>query len=194
MKSSIASGIVGFIAAFVSGVVEYFLTGGTSTLIPLWAGVVGALIAWIVCHFLLRREDSPRELLRREDSPREVLHSQANEEPFYTPRTPTELLDAIRGRTSIEVERINERNIGSRIRVRGEVNDISKRSEEYILTINLEREGDESSVFVIAYFDESWSSKLRTLEIGDQLNIDGEIEDINKYGFIRLTNSRFTLK
>ena len=184
MKSSIVPGIVGIIAAFVSGVVEYFLTGGTSTLIPLWAGVFGALVAWIVYHYLLRREDSPRE----------VLHSQVNEEPFYTPRTPTELLHAIRRRTSIEADRINERHIGSRIRVSGEVREISKKSEGYIVMINLEREGDEPSVSVFADFDESWSSKLGTLEIGDQLNIDGEIKDISKSNYISLTNSQFTLK
>ena len=193
MKNSIASGIVGIIAAFISGVIEYFFTGGTSTLIPLWAGVLGTLIAWIVSHFLFRRKDSPREVIHSEVN-EELLHSEVNEEPFYTPRTPTELLHAIRGRTSIEAEKISERHIGSRIRVSGEVNEISKISEGYSVMIKLEREGDESSVSVFAHFDESWSLKLGTLEIGDQLNIDGEILDINKFGYIRLTNSRFTLK
>ena len=158
MRIVLASGLMGIVAALVSGLVEYVLTGGASTWIPLIAGLVGAVAGLIVGIRVLPRQ----------------------EEQFYTPRTVTELTKAVRGKTSVEADTLNELHVGSRIRVSGEISDVSSTLFFSGYTVDLKLDDGEGAS-VNAEFSKNWFPMLRTLRVGDQVNIDGKITDISEW-------------
>ena len=163
MRSVWASGIGGIAGASAGGLAEYVMTGGSSTWIPLLAGLVGAVVGLAVSVTLLSRQ----------------------EEPFYTPRTVSELTNTVRKITSIEADLISRQHIGSRIQVSGEITNISALRVlivfEYWVYIRVGDCAQDEAHLVVASFGRRYSSKLRTLRIGDHISVDGKISEIRSY-------------
>ena len=161
MRSVWASGIGGIAGASAGGLAEYVMTGGSSTWIPLLAGLVGAVVGLTVSVILMPRK----------------------EEPFYTPRTVSELTKAVSGKTSVEADITSEPHVGSRIKVSGVVTDIASTFLFPGYTVDLRLVGGEEDegLSVDAEFSRKWSAKLRTLRIGDRMDVDGRISSISQW-------------
>lgn len=163
MRSVWASGIGGIAGASAGGLAEYAMTGGSSTWIPLLAGLVGAVVGLAVSATLLSHQ----------------------KEPFYTPRTVSELTSAVRGITSVEADLISKQHIGSRIKVSGAIADIWSIGffpiGWYTVILNAKESGEDEEYEVRARFSRRYSSKLRTLRIGDHMKVDGKIIEINSW-------------
>ena len=145
MRSAWVSRIAAIATAFVGGLAEYVMTGETSTWIPLLAGLVGAVFGLIVSIILLPRQEGP----------------------FYTPRTVSELTNAVSGITSIEADTVRKPHIGSRIKVSGVITDISAIRVfivfEYLVRLEVRDCAEAEEHKVVAVFGRRYSSKLRTL-------------------------------
>ena len=150
-----ASGISGFITAVVAGVAEYAMTGGASTWTPLMAGSAGALAGWLV-----------------------VLLFFSGEEPFYTPRTVSELTEAVSSATAVEAANISRPHIGKGIRMSGVVIDVRKMS--FWRTSVWLRLDENHRVIGVAKFNARWFSRLRTLTVDDHIHVDGKIEGVER--------------
>ena len=150
--------------AVVAGVAEYAMTGGASTWTPLMAGSAGALAGWLVVLLLFSGKD-----------------------PFYTPRTVSELTEAVSSATAVEAANISRPHVGKGIRVSGAVVDVRKPSfwrTSVWFTL------DENNRFIgVATFNRWWFSRIRTLTVGDNIHVDGRIEGIER-GYLRINKLR----
>ena len=147
-----------FVCALTGGVAEYVMTGGTSTWVPLVAGLIGAVPVLIVGIFGLRRR----------------------KEPLYTSRTASELTEAVEGKTSVEADIISQPHMGFRLKVNGIIIDIDSRLFFPGYTVDLQP-GENKDISIYAEFGRRWSPRLRTLRVGDYLGIDGKIWSINRW-------------
>ncbi|MCY4653977.1 MAG: hypothetical protein OXC95_12535 [Dehalococcoidia bacterium] len=193
----------------LAGVAEYALTQGVSGLIPILAAVIGGILTMVSLTFIqpTQEYDDDANTESREISRRSATHSSANSESstsggtsevpirpviieksshsvegkFFSPRTPNELVDEVKGMTDVVATRVSARHIGQWLKVDGPIEDVSTEVREICVQI-LETE---PSFFL--YFDESsWSTRLASFNVGDQISVIGKIRRIGRFGYVTL--------
>ena len=194
---------------FVS-ITEYFMTKGISGEKPILAAIAGGVLAALVLSFV-KLDESPHQSkteqapaspesreaflknLERavsekvqgpappETSTPSTLPDSPTEERIFSPRTPAELVDEIKGMTEVVAERVSERHIGQWLKVHGPIRDVSNRGG----AISVDIMETEPSFFLD--FDQSrWSKRLDSFNIGDQISVIGKIQGIDRDGYISL--------
>lgn len=160
--------------AALAGFFEYIMSGGSSGLIPLWAGLVsGVLTAGVL--LMLQRVSIP-------DRPFDVPIKPANERVF-TNRSPAELVERIDGLTAVSSKPIIERYLGLWLRAGGKIFEVEERNQDIVAYLtNAGVAGNASPEFVLYFNKEPWGQKLRALDKGDELFAVGKIARISTYG------------
>ena len=141
-----------------AGIFEYFMSGGTSGLVPLWAGVASGILTACVLLLIQAPESKPTDRV-------------------FTQRTANELVEQLNGLTDIAAKPIVDRHAGTWLRVRDlPVYDIVE-SGDVILVDDVpsySRPG-----FSLSFDRNEWGDRLKILDRGDQISAIGLISDIS---------------
>lgn len=194
---------------FVS-IFEYILTDGISGEKPILAALAGCVLAAILLMFVKPDETSkksekgqPSDIQKKreaflknfEHEVSKVVQEPATpetstpssppdsptEERIFSPRTPVELVDEIKGMTGVVAKRVSERHIGQWLKVTGPVKDVSNKGDEIFVYIS------KTEPSMLLYFDASrWGKSLASYNVGDQISVIGQIEYISRGGSVRL--------
>ncbi len=98
----------------------------------------------------------------------------------FIQRTPAELANIVKGKTSIESKGIIERYTGCWLRVHGKVNDVVERRRSIVVYV--EDPQDISGPFITLTFDDKkWYKALRILTVGELIKSSGEIEELGGF-------------
>ena len=143
--------------AVLAGIFEYFMSGGTSGWVPLWAGVASGILTTCVLLLILALESKPTDRV-------------------FTNRSANELVEQINGLTDMAAKPIVDRHIGTWMRVRNvPVFDIVE-SDGIVLVDDVpsySRPG-----FSMSFNKKEWIDKLSILDREDQISAIGRISDI----------------
>ena len=99
----------------------------------------------------------------------------------FSPRTPEQLLDEVKGKTEMAAQLITKRHIGQWLR-----------GESEIVNISQDKHNDKIYVGLLGpfscYFSDSWKNKLAGYNPRDRIRVIGQIEKISPMGIIRLVD------
>ena len=118
-------------------------------------------------YSILAKDEMP------ESDPIEELGSMP-QGPVYTKYSPKELRDIVRGLTELKRKELSEPYIGKKMQLRISVNDVYKNFSNEICVFG-EAE-DETSIW--ADFDNKWRDRLKKINPGEEIIVDGEIESL----------------
>ena len=135
------------------------MTGGVSGWTPLWAGMIGAVVGWL--------------LLLGVGTHYNVLKSGADVPT--TSKTPSEIVRTMQSQTSMEAERLSQRHLGLALTVEGRVSDIERRSAFDIVVHVVTT--DETSAFL--HFALRHEPALRALDKLDWIRARGQIAAVS---------------
>ena len=194
---------------FVS-ITEYILTNGISGEKPILASIAGGVFAVLVLRlfkpsepprrseraqvpatpetreaFLKNLEGAVSTVLQVPAAPKTFtpssLPNSPSEERIFSPRTPSELVDEVKGMTEVSAELFSKRHIGQWLKVDGPVEDIRREMR----TICVHIMNTEPSFFLD--FDEGcWSTRLASFNVGDHISAIGKIKYIGRGGYVSL--------
>lgn len=98
-------------------------------------------------------------------------------ERVFSQRTPQELVDETQGKTSVQVTDITKRHLGTWLRVEGPVEEIFQVYWSCYVTIS-----DDTGVRIEMEMGAwRWGRKLRAMDIGDNLIVEGVIKEISSF-------------
>lgn len=143
--------------AALAGVFEYFMSGGTSGWVPLWAGVVSGVLT--ACVLLLIQTEE-RTVAER----------------AFSKRTPNELTNQIHGLTEMAAKPVVDRHRGSWLQVRTRVDNMAEQGSKLVIE-NLASYTQPG--LVLSFHKRAWSDKLKILDRGDRIDAMGRIADIH---------------
>ena len=152
MRSVTLSGLAGIVVAVIAGGTELLLTGGNSTFVPLISGLIGAFAGWIV-----------------------LVAFFSDQVQTYSPYTFDQITSSIRDLTNIERKIRLRLYRGQRLRVVGEIRDVSK-LPLFVLGHSVFIQ-IEPYKYIHAVFSMRWSARVRALRVGEIVEIDGKIQD-----------------
>jgi hypothetical protein len=142
--------------AALAGVFEYFMSGGTSGWVPLWAGVVSGVLTVSVLMLIQARERTVGERA-------------------FSKRTPHELAEQIRGLTEMAAKPIVERHRGAWLQVHTRIDDMAVQGSRLVVEnlVSYTQPG-----LVMSFQKRTWSDKLKILDRGDRIDVIGRISDM----------------
>ena len=190
---SLASGVG---AAMAAGILEYFMTGGTSGWVPLVSGVAGAIIGTAIFVAVRPKTavpntsapNTPAPNTPAPNTPAPNTPAPNVEDRILCPRTPQELVDMVAGKTDMECERISQRYVNTWLDISGKVEDVEDRLD---LGLHVTIEPPHwPGINYSAYFSRKWMNRISILDIGDNISAVGQIDEINPR-LIFLKNSEF---
>ena len=120
----------------------------------------------------------------------------APEAPRYTMQGPEEILEELKGISSLEAKQRVRVHLGLRMRVAGVVTDLDTYGvvtnldtyRDDRITVHLKTDGG-SSIF--SDFNDDWEAQARTLRLGSRIAVDGEIRSVGaQVQFIVLEDAR----
>ena len=112
---------------------------------------------------------------------KEIIEQGVNlpKERVFSRRTPKELVDMFEGRTNLEAERITQQHIGSWLRVKGKVENISNSSGGSLMVF-LGDLFDTPPMITLWFEADKWLPKIQTLSKGDEIVVLGKIKEIRR--------------
>ena len=151
-----------------------------------WIWPVAALISFATFIVASR-------LAAREERRRGTTAANGSADKVYTQWTASEIVEAVKGQTSMQATGIVQPHRGKWLKVDGEVRDISELPTlfwwHYIPLVIL---GEESGLtFSMRFKRRRWRAELETLRQGDRLAAEGRITDIGPT-MINLDNCEVT--
>ena len=196
--------IVAAASAILPGVaaaaIEYILTDGNVGWIPLLAACIGGLGTWIALALIelpesvesshpymsgeSREQSNLSELVSTLGSPNLPMLSNPSEESleeerFFSPRTPAELVASIDGLTDVMAEKMTEVHIGHWMRVEGIIANVGQ-SFSRDTTFMSVRVSDEEITRVSLSFDSRiWHRRVSSFAKGDRVSAIGKIDEVS---------------
>ena len=169
MRIHYGSGIGGLAGAGIAGIVEYFMTGGNSGLVPLGSGIIGAIIGWLVVLGV--------------SSYTGTLGNQ--EQRRFVDKTPSEIVETLqlpRSVTSIQSDHMSGLFIGSWLKAEGRVEDVSEGFNFlWVHKVSVEIEMGDGTNINLDFEKRRWGPQLKVLSRGDQIAFVGQIESVSQY-------------
>ena len=104
---------------------------------------------------------------------------------MFSPRTPSELADLVKGQTEIGAQHASKPHIGYWLRVEGSVLDVYESGMKNELTVQI-RESQGGEIVFLDFKDDVWGARIRPLTIKDSIAAVGKIESIDQSGYITL--------
>ena len=103
----------------------------------------------------------------------------------YTTQRPEEILEGLKGLTTLEKEQTVGLHTGLRMRVSGIVEDVASHWKEGI-RVDIQSDGGAN---IWATFVDKWEQQARTLRPGTRISVDGRIEHVHRTAIL-LEDSR----
>ena len=180
----------------ISAYSQYVATGGVTGTWPIYGALIGGIVSTVIL-LSARRIQVPSNAKvagQAPVTPMEPQRENASEEierptlplgPFdlsddriFSPRTPSEMINEVQGKTSLEAERISRRHAGQWLRVEGSVRDVDSFLD--LLTVSLSPSPTQPRIRL--YFDpELWETQLAALNPGDRIIAEGRIDSISTF-------------
>ena len=182
----------------IPGIIEDFGTWGEWFfwlpegwwIIPL---CLGSAIAVFGGALRLGRREGKLETFLESPNPTRAAHAPKSESPspptpeerVYTPRSPFELMELAKGKTTLAAKGAVQPHLGKWLRVSGtlrEMTEVPSNSDEsaaYLALIDLEDE-ERHIEMVVLIFDGSWKSRLEMLAVGDKVLARGKLRQIRQ--------------
>ena len=159
----------------LTAAVEYVITRGVSGAISIGAAVIGGLLAAILLSFIERPviPEPPNQ-----PEPLSERVSLSSETRVFSPRTPTELVAEIEGKsmTTLTAAAVSQRHIGQWLRVNGSIDNIY----DWLGSITVSIKTLEHQTSMTLQFNKNvWLETLKPFNIGDQITAIGKIDSIS---------------
>lgn len=184
--------VAAILPGLIATAVEYYLTEGVSGISSILAALAGGVGTFVILAFVEpARQIEPTARSQASENGDSTSVSQSTQLPTlqasanalvkgrsYTRRTPMELVAEFDGRTEIVAKELTKRHLGQWLRVQGRVRNISPFMDDLIV-VYLDQKPPEPQLAL--YFEEGvWRSRLNVLDKGDEVVVDGKIEDISE--------------
>ena len=170
-RRQVWAGLLGsFSFALVGSVIQYIGTGGVSGLTPVVAVLVGGVVWLVVGRMVMGKPEQ-----QTPDPPESV------EGKVFSQRSVRQLTDLTRGLTTVEGDNATKLHIGKWLRVQGRILNVYEQTEEKMM-IRLIHGSRFFRRGIFAYFDRGSRDRLETLQLGEEITVDGRIDIITGAG------------
>ena len=157
--------------------IEFVATGGVQGPWPIGAAIAGGIFTALVLK-IVRPSNAiqPSPTIEEANLTNATKGAPSNTEGrFFSPRSLDELVDDVRGQTSIVAREVSKRHIGHWLRIRGSITDVS----DYEDWIWVHISSSSSDVTLTLEFNKNlWREKLVAYNGGDEISAIGKIESI----------------
>ena len=186
--NAIVLGIAVVLPGVGGGIAEYFITNGLSGWGPVWGALIGGLSTIAVMWFLESRKPVGTQSPTDQYQPLQTTTPQVSiaGDKVLSRRTPHELVDLVRGRTTIDADYVSKPYLDAWLRVEGSVFDVQEKTRfrGNSLQVNVKSlQGD--LLFFLDFDTDMWGPRLRTLKVGDRISTIGKIIRIDE-GYLSL--------
>lgn len=184
-----ASIIVGTVApGAIAALVMYIVTDGVTGWWPIAAAVLGGLLTAGALSLIGGNEPTnqpgiaqPLPLTNQPGIAQPSLPTSFVQGKVFSPRTPDELVNEVKGLTDIRRQHTIQLHLGQWLHVTGHIRDVRQTFSdgEIAVSVGLVK----SDVRVLLYFAPSyWQTRLQAANIGDTISAIGKIKDIEPFG------------
>ena len=142
--------------AALTGIFEFFMSGGTSGWIPLWAGLLSGVLAGGLLLVQARRE--------------------VTEERVFVQRSPNELVQQVSNRSSVAARSVINRYAKAWMRAGGPVYDVVEHQDTVLVYVS---GYDAGPGFVLEFKKGASFDQLKVLDPGDKIRALGRISHVS---------------